>query len=59
MVAMEVVVTVVATEAAEVGTNTSKVQGEWIYFVALLLITAIPYACSSIELLWYLGPWRM
>ena len=48
MVAMEVVVTVVATEAAEVGTNTSKVQGEWIYFVALLLITAIPYACSTI-----------
>ena len=59
MVTMEAVVTVVATEVAEEGTNTSKLHGKWIYFVGLLLITVIPYACSTLFLLWYLGPWRM
>lgn len=60
MAATEAVVMVVATEVVEEGTYTRKVQCKWIlYFLALLLITAIPCACSSLYLLWYLGPWRM
>lgn len=59
MVATEAVVMVVATEVVEQGTYNRKAQGKWIYFLALLLITAIPFAYLSWYLLWYLGPWRM